>query len=346
MQRGVRYLRQLQLWYRDDVPKWHHEFGGMKEWVDDWLPHFRRSNPEVNVIVHPITDVRFRQGDKNFPRATGEYINGSATTWALYRMSSESIDMAIHEMRNTCNDCEARPAQHEVVETKQPSIQGMWTPYLWMKDKTVPQEFDAQAGWREDLQDIARYVRTKKEHREREFREKYAIELSAKEKMEQRWKEEVFPYTIGPETKAIPGRLFLEETRSIIQDAGQRPPDSAMEGSGSGFMGGFVSPMAARGHDSMSVTGPDKYSTAFRDQPTTVPPFAGAPFTTGYGDYENFWQNWDLFHAASPRYVDDDLHVARSDTEKAHIAHRKREKAASQRHLYESEQQRRWDDES
>ena len=45
-----------------------------------------------------------------------------------------------------------------------------------------------------------------------------------------------------------------------------------------------------------------QYSVSQSQRGGNVPPFAGAPFTSGYGDYENFWSNWDLFHSSSQQY--------------------------------------------
>ena len=180
---------------------------------------------------------------------TGYYLNGTAQTHFCEKYSAEGIEVALHAMRNTLNNCPDRPHQMAILETDMPSVQGTWSPYLFMKDRPLTKsELEAHLAvtpddaWKDEIKDIARYVRAKKEKRDEEFARRHFIASATKKKMESRWENEVFPYTVGTDTAAVPGRLFLEETRTIFPEAGGTPPRSAQEGGGGGFMGGFVSP--------------------------------------------------------------------------------------------------------
>eukprot|EP00754_Rhynchopus_humris_P043262 Rhum_TRINITY_DN3102_c0_g1::Rhum_TRINITY_DN3102_c0_g1_i1::g.9646::m.9646 len=313
MQNGIRHLRKVKIWYRPDVNTFDVAYGGMKAFVDTQLEDFKAKNPQVDVEVETVDDPEQALGDPRFPRMTGYYLNGTAQTHFCEKYSPEAINITLHNMRNTLNDCPDRPHQMAVLHTDLPSVQGTWSPYLWLKDRPLTEnELLEQAAttpddaWKDEIKDIARYVRAKKEKREEEFTRRHYIASATKKKMESRWENEVFPYTVGTDTAAVPGRLFLEETRTIFPEAGGTPPQSAQEGGGGGFMGGFVSPYG-RSESSVLGTsegslGSDKYSVSQSQRGGNVPPFAGAPFTSGYGDYENFWSNWDLFHSSSQTY--------------------------------------------
>eukprot|EP01061_Rhynchopus_euleeides_P010371 TRINITY_DN19814_c0_g1_i1.p2 TRINITY_DN19814_c0_g1~~TRINITY_DN19814_c0_g1_i1.p2 ORF type:complete len:353 (+),score=94.60 TRINITY_DN19814_c0_g1_i1:270-1328(+) len=313
MQNGIRHLRALKIVYRPDVRPWEYHAGGMKTFVEDgWLERFQQRNPDVKVEIQTVEDAIARQGDHHFPRVVGYYLNGSAQTVFASRLSAEAIEQNIYELRNTVNERAPLPGQNAVIETHTKSVQGMWTPYLWMKDSVIVDEGEtAEDDWREDIKQIAKFVRLKKEHREREFTRRHYIDMRTKKRMEERWEEQVFPYTVGTETRAVPGRLFLEETKTLFPEAGETPPASATEKGGGGYMGGFVSPYSKAeasvlGSDMQQgttyIATNDKYSVNKFQRGGTVPPFAGAPFTSGYGDYENFWKNWDLFNYSSQRY--------------------------------------------
>eukprot|EP01064_Diplonema_japonicum_P029629 TRINITY_DN4847_c0_g2_i5.p1 TRINITY_DN4847_c0_g2~~TRINITY_DN4847_c0_g2_i5.p1 ORF type:complete len:360 (+),score=78.10 TRINITY_DN4847_c0_g2_i5:52-1080(+) len=303
MQNGIRHLRAIKIWYRPDVPvhdQWH---GGMRDWVENWLPEFERKNPDVKVDVVTLTDPMEMTGDVKFPRMSGYYLNGTAMTYACKKFDVEAINMMVHEMRNTCNDCEPRPHQHAVIETHTESIQGRWTPYLWMSDTTVPEEVDHEDVWKKDIKDIAKYVRLKKEHREAEFEKQNYVNVDTRRKMETRWAEQVFPYTVGAETTAVPGRLFLEETKTLFPESGQTPGASRLEHGGGGFMGGFTRPYSKSELSTLSNhLKDDDYGASTTQAGGTIPPFAGAPFSEGYDKYENFWKNWDLFNHTSSTY--------------------------------------------
>ncbi|KAJ9471804.1 hypothetical protein DIPPA_19364 [Diplonema papillatum] len=313
MQNGIRHLRHIKIWYRPDVKHWDRMHGGMKTWVDEFLPSFQQRNPEIKVELKTVEDPAEVNGDHRFPRLVGYWLNGTAQTWAVRRYSAESINSFVHEMRNTCNDVDARPHQAAVIETHTASVQGKWTPYLWMRDEPAPEPVDHEARWKSDVKEIAKYVRMKKEHRESEFEKKNQLAVHTRRRMEERWQNEVFPYTVGTDTQAVPGRLYLDETRSIFQEAGSNPPPDSL-GAGDGFMGGFVRPFH-RNEMSVASGGEDKYSSqALPLHGGDVPPFAGAPFTSGYGDYENFWKNWDLFHYSSVNYRPPLSSLQKSDT--------------------------------
>eukprot|EP01065_Artemidia_motanka_P027432 TRINITY_DN3263_c3_g3_i1.p1 TRINITY_DN3263_c3_g3~~TRINITY_DN3263_c3_g3_i1.p1 ORF type:complete len:392 (+),score=90.56 TRINITY_DN3263_c3_g3_i1:113-1177(+) len=309
MQNGVRFLRRINVFYDPRCSRWHVGAGGCKVWVDEWLPKWRERNPDVEVNLVGLTDPRMLHGDFRYPKIEGEYLSGAVTTWQLDGQSAEACEQAANDMRNTCNDSEPRPHDHAVIETQQPSVQGIWTPYLWMKDAPAPAVIDWEQRWRDELRDIAKYVRSKKEHREREFKRKNWVGVGVRERMQKRWKEEVFPYTIGPETRAVPGRIHLDETKTIFQDSGSTPRQEDLEPGGGAFMGGFVSPYRGGEESAAAIGGTGTGDTNKFDAKRAgagavynVPPFAGAPFTTGYRDYENFWKNWDLFHHTSVTY--------------------------------------------
>ena len=174
----------------------------------------------------------------------GYYLNGTSQTILAARFGAEAIDQMIYQMRNTCNEGSPLPAQNAVIKTHTPSVQGMWTPYLWMKDAQLVEEAEPEDAWRDEIKDIAKFVRMKKIHRDREFEKKNYVAAKTRQKLENRWQEEVFPYTVGQDTRAVPGRLFLEETKTIFPEAGQTPPQSSLEKGGGGYMGGFVSPFS------------------------------------------------------------------------------------------------------
>eukprot|EP01062_Namystynia_karyoxenos_P067081 TRINITY_DN60982_c0_g1_i1.p1 TRINITY_DN60982_c0_g1~~TRINITY_DN60982_c0_g1_i1.p1 ORF type:complete len:351 (+),score=108.80 TRINITY_DN60982_c0_g1_i1:98-1150(+) len=350
MQRGVRYLRRVRVHYDPGVPYWEPTYGGVKEWVDEWLPKWKERNPGVDVQLVPLTDVREMVGNNQSVKVTGEYITGAVTTWMLGRYSAESIEMAVNQMRNTCNDHEDRPHEHVVLESEMESVQGMWTPYLWMRDRPEPANMDWKQCWQDELRDIAKYVRQKKQQREKDFATKYWMDVGIKKRMQKRWDEQVFPYTVGPETRAVPGRLFLEDTKTIFQDSGSTPSRNDLEPGGGAFMGGFVSPYRGGEEAAAPIGGTGTGDTNKFDAKRggagavyNVPPFAGAPFKSGYGDYENFWQNWDLFHHSSTRYAPGHMPAAaHTDVQKRNLHERKRAEQY-ERKLFQS---KKWDNES
>eukprot|EP01060_Flectonema_neradi_P011921 TRINITY_DN18869_c0_g1_i1.p1 TRINITY_DN18869_c0_g1~~TRINITY_DN18869_c0_g1_i1.p1 ORF type:complete len:362 (+),score=60.63 TRINITY_DN18869_c0_g1_i1:40-1125(+) len=303
MQNGIRHLRHVRIWYRPDVTRcdvWH---GGMLQYIQDYLPSFQKTNPEVKIETHTLVDQHEKYGNEQFPKIVGYYLNGTAITIRAWKMDPEGIDQHVYDMRNRCNDVEPRPHQNKVIQSDQESIQGSYTPLLWLKEGNLPPQEDYDELWKEEVKDIAKYVRRKKHHREQQFNKKYFVQTETKKKMEKRWKETVFPYTIGSNMEAVPGRMHLEDTKQIFQESASSPPASALERGGGGFMGGFVSPFSASEKTVMSdgMTGSsydvDGYQTGGK-----VPPFAGAPYESGFGDYENFWKNWDLFHYSSASY--------------------------------------------
>eukprot|EP00756_Hemistasia_phaeocysticola_P025106 Hpha_TRINITY_DN15988_c2_g3::TRINITY_DN15988_c2_g3_i2::g.70408::m.70408 len=309
MQNGVRHLRRVVVYYANNVPRYEPQHGGVVEWVNDWLPKFRERRPEIEVVLHPLNDPRLINTESSYPRVEGEYLSGTLSTWLVGRKSAEAVDMVIGEMCNTLNAEEPRPHIGMVIETNMESVQGMWTPYLWMKDKPAPKVVDWHSRWVDELQDIAKYVREKKTHREKDFARKHWLSLGVRKRMQKRWDEEVFPYTVGPQTRAVPGRLHMDDTRSIFQDPSSTPRDEDLSPQGGAFMGGFVSPYRGGEEASASIGGTGTGDTNKFDAKRygsgavkNVPAFSGAPFTTGYGDYENFWKNWDLFHFTSGQY--------------------------------------------
>ena len=258
MQNGIRHLRHIRIWFRPDVPRGDRWHGGMLQYIQDYLPKFQDQNPEVKIETHTLVEQHEKYGNEQFPKIVGYYLNGTAVTIRAWKMNPEGIHQHIHELRNRCNDVEQRPHQTRVIKSDQESIQGSYTPLLWLKEDYLPEPYNYDELWKDEVKDIAKFVRRKKQHREQEFNKKYFVQVETRKKMEKRWKDTVFPYTIGSNMEAVPGRMHLEDTKTIFQEAGSSPPQSALERGGGGFMGGFVSPYSASEKSALTSGGGNK----------------------------------------------------------------------------------------
>eukprot|EP01012_Entosiphon_sulcatum_P006801 TRINITY_DN13294_c0_g1_i1.p1 TRINITY_DN13294_c0_g1~~TRINITY_DN13294_c0_g1_i1.p1 ORF type:complete len:215 (+),score=47.90 TRINITY_DN13294_c0_g1_i1:72-716(+) len=103
---------------------------GMRQFIKERLPYFRERNPQVQISF--LHNASYGPGS-----LIGYYVTGRRRRLECNNLTAESIEVQAWRMRNEWGE-EAPKVDYHYQERAQKSIQGVWTPYLWLADAPVP----------------------------------------------------------------------------------------------------------------------------------------------------------------------------------------------------------------
>ncbi|KNH05652.1 hypothetical protein XU18_3320 [Perkinsela sp. CCAP 1560/4] len=101
---------------------------GIRQALAREIPNFKRQYPSVRISLRP------RIYAEN--QVTGVYNDGSHSSIDIHRKSAQAILAIMHQLLHTAND-EIRYFRNDTTHITPTSVQGSWSPYLFMAEKHV-----------------------------------------------------------------------------------------------------------------------------------------------------------------------------------------------------------------